>query len=80
MEAVIRKWGNSSALRLPASAIKQAEFRLDQKVEISVTRGRMVIVPADKVEFDLDELIEGIRADNTHAELGFGSPVGKETL
>ena len=39
MEAVIRKWGNSPALRLPVSAIKEAAFSLEQKVNIIVTRG-----------------------------------------
>lgn len=80
MEAVIRKWGNSSAVRLPASALKEAGFSPDQKVSITVTRGRIVIVACDKVEFALDDLLAGITAANLHGELGFGGPVGKESL
>ena len=30
MEAVIRKWGNSPALRLPSAALKQAGYTLEQ--------------------------------------------------
>ena len=41
MEAVIRKWGNSPALRLPVSAIREAAFSLEQKVNLTITRGRM---------------------------------------
>jgi len=80
MEGVIRKWGNSPALRLPMSAIKEAAFSLEQKVTITVTRGRIVIEPCNRVEYDLDELLGGITANNAHAELSFGMPVGQEAL
>jgi antitoxin MazE len=80
MEAVIRKWGNSPALRLPVSAIREAAFSLEQKVNISVTRGRIVIEPCDRVEYKLDELLAGITARNSHAEVSFGKPAGKEAL
>ncbi len=80
MEAVIRKWGNSPALRLPVSALKEAEFGLEQKVNLVVTRGRIVIEPSGRVEYELDELLGGISADNAHAELSFGKPVGQEAL
>ena len=80
MEAVIRKWGNSLALRLPVAVIKEADFNLEQKVNISVTRGRIVIEPLDTVEYDLEQLLSGITAKNAHSEVSFGSPVGQETL
>lgn len=80
MEAVIRKWGNSPALRLPTSALKEAAFSLEQKVNIIVTRGRIVIEPSSRVEYDLDALLAGITADNAHTEVSFGTPVGQEAL
>ncbi|MGB5102013.1 MAG: PbsX family transcriptional regulator [Steroidobacteraceae bacterium] len=80
MESVIRKWGNSPALRLPVSVLKAAGYRLEQKVEIVVTRGRIVIQPSARVEYDLDELVGGITAANSHGEASFGRPVGKESL
>ena len=80
MEAVIRKWGNSPALRLPVSAIKEAAFSLEQKVNLTVTRGRIVIEPSNKVEYDLGELVGGITARNSHPEVSFGKPAGKEAL
>lgn len=80
MEAVIRKWGNSPAVRLPASAIKEAAFSLEQKVNLTVTRGRIVIEPSSRIEYNLNKLIGGITAGNLHAEVSFGKPVGKEAL
>jgi antitoxin MazE len=80
MESVIRKWGNSPALRLPTAVLKAAGYRLEQKVQVTVSRGRIIIQPSDRVEYDLDALVEGISADNVHEEVGFGKPVGREAL
>jgi antitoxin MazE len=80
MQAVIRKWGNSPALRLPALALKEAALSLEQKVTISVSRGRIVIEPSEHVEYSLDDLLAEITPENAHAEVSFGKPVGKEAL
>jgi antitoxin MazE len=77
---VIRKWGNSPALRLPKAAMDEAAFSIEQKVVLTVTPGRIVIEPSDRVEYDLDELVEGITAKNSHGEVGYGKPVGNEAL
>ena len=80
MEAVIRKWGNSPALRLPSAALKEAGYQLEQKVNLIVSRGRIIIQPSEKVEYDLDALVAGITVGNTHSEFSFGKPVGKEVF
>jgi antitoxin MazE len=80
MQAVIRKWGNSPAVRLPLAVMKEANFSVEQKVTIVVTRGRIVIEPSEVVEYALDDLLEGINSKNVHAEVSVGRPVGKEAL
>ncbi len=80
MGAVIRRWGNSPAVRLPVAAIKDAALSVGQKVSLTVTRGRIVIEPSSKIEYDLEELVDGITARSLHAEVGSGKPVGKESL
>ena len=80
MQAVIRKWGNSPALRLPSAVLKEAGYEIEQKVELHVTRGRIVIQPLEKLEYDLDVLVMGMNAKNKHDEASFGAPVGKEAL
>ena len=80
MDAVIRKWGNSPALRLPSAVLKEAGYSLEQRVELIVSEGRIIIQPSTKVEYDLDELINGIDARNAHSEFSFGSSVGNEAL
>ena len=80
METVIRKWGDSAAVRLPSSAMKSAAFDMAQPVRITATNGRSVIEPVTQVEFRLEDLLAGVTPDNAHGELDFGAPVGKEAL
>ena len=80
MDAVIRKWGNSPAVRINAAAMRAAAFDLEQRVTIKATKGRIVIEPADRVEFKLDDLLAAITARNRHAAVDFGGPVGNEAL
>ena len=80
MQTVIRKWGNSPAIRIPASLMNAGQFELEQQVKITAEDGRIIIEPLHKIEYSLDELLAGITAENAHPEASFGSPMGKETL
>jgi antitoxin MazE len=80
METVIKKWGNSPALRLNASVMKSAQLNIDQQVSVKVQKGQIVIEPVAKREYPLEELLGGITAKNLHSEVDFGGPVGKELL
>ena len=79
MRASIKRWGNSAALRLPASVLQQANFSSEQEVEFQVVKGRITIVPASVDEFDLEYLLEGLSTE-THAKADFGKPAGKEAF
>lgn len=80
METIIRKWGNSHALRLPSAVMKSAHFDLEQHVIITATKGRIVIEPASQPEYKLEDLLAAMTDDNVHNALGFGGPVGQEAL
>jgi antitoxin MazE len=80
MDAVIRKWGNSPALRLTTAVLKEAGLQLEERVDLVVSKGQVIITAIDKVEYDLESLVSGINAKNTHDEVSFGAPVGKEAL
>ena len=80
MDAVIRKWGNSPALRLTTAVLKEAGLQLEERVDLRVSKGQVIITAIDKVEYDLDMLVDGINARNTSGEISFGAPVGKEAL
>lgn len=78
MDTVIRKWGNSPAVRLPKHAVREAGLSLEQRVNLTVTKGRIVIEPVSSIEYDLDSLVEDITPKNSHGETDFGPSVGKE--
>lgn len=74
----IRKWGNSAAVRLPASALAAAGIAVDDPVEVREEDGRIVIERVRKQEVTLEWLIAGITPENRHEEIDFGPPVGRE--
>jgi len=78
MRAVVKKWGNSAAVRIPAAILRAAELHLDEPVDVREESGRIVIGPVRRREYDLAELLKGITRANLHAEVDFGRPVGKE--
>jgi len=78
VKAVVRKWGNSASVRIPAAIMAAARLRLDQPVEIREEQGRVVIEPIRSAEYDLAELVAGITGKNRHEPVKMGAPVGKE--
>ena len=80
MEGVIRKWGNSPAVRLNSAAMRLASFAIEQRVTIKASKGRIVIEPADKFDFKLEDLVAGITRNNRHGAVDFGEPAGLEAL
>lgn len=80
MEAVIRKWGNSPAVRINAAAMKSADFGVGQRVTVRASRGRIVIEPAERLELKLEDLVGAITRGNLHDAVDFGAPVGREAL
>ncbi|MFB4687602.1 AbrB/MazE/SpoVT family DNA-binding domain-containing protein [Enterobacter hormaechei subsp. hoffmannii] len=79
-QVIVKKWGNSPSVRLPAAIVRQASLSVDDVVELVVEDGRIVIMPVKTKEYSLDVLMSGITDDNLHSEISFGEPVGKELL
>lgn len=79
MNHYVRKWGNSAAVRLPASALAAAGLKPDDPVEVREENGRIVIEAVRKKTPDIEALIAAITPENRHEETDWGPPVGKET-
>jgi antitoxin MazE len=80
MRTVVKKWGNSASVRIPAAVMQAAHLDLDEAVDVREESGRIVIEPAQRKEYDLAELVKQVTVENLHDEADFGRPVGKETL
>jgi len=78
MKAVVKKWGNSASVRIPAAVLQAANLRLDDSVDVREEAGRIVIEPVPHREYTLSELLKGITPQNLREEVDFGRPVGKE--
>lgn len=73
MRGVIRKWGNSAAIRLPSSMLKTLRVGVDDLMEMRVERNSLVLEPVRNQEYTLNQLVGGIKTANTHEEIDFGS-------
>jgi antitoxin MazE len=75
---MVKKWGNSASVRIPAAVMKAAHLDLDDAVDVREESGRVVIEPVQHKEYDLDDLVRRITPGNLHEELDFGGSVGNE--
>ena len=78
MRLQVKKWGNSAAVRIPASIMAAARLEIDQTVDIREDDGRIVIEPVRTPVYTLEELLEGMDPDTLPELIDFGPPVGKE--
>ena len=78
MRVIVKKWGNSASVRIPAPVMAAARISLDQSVEVREEEGRIVIEPVREARYDLAALVDGITDDNRHDSADFGAPRGRE--
>ncbi len=78
MQGVVKKWGNSAAVRIPASVLEAAHVHLDQPVDVREEQGRIVIEPIRPVSYDLAALVAGITDENRHQAIEIDTPIGQE--
>ncbi len=78
MRGVVKKWGNSAAVRIPAAVLEAAKVGLDQPVDLHVEGGRIVIEPLRPVRYNIADLVAGITDDNRHAPVDMGNAVGQD--
>ncbi len=82
MNAVIKKWGNSLALRIPKSYAKEIKLEEGAAVDIKIEKDKIIILPKRKKDkkYKLKELVSQITKDNRYEEIDFGPPVGREVF
>ena len=78
MKSVVKKWGNSAAVRIPTAIMQATHLGLDDAVDVREEGGRIIIEPVQERSYELKTLLEGITAKNLHTAVDFGAPMGKE--
>jgi antitoxin MazE len=80
MRGIVKKWGNSAAVRIPGGVLHAAGLHLDEVVDVREQDGQIVITPVRDDKSDLAVLVEAINAENLHGEVDFGVRTGNELL
>jgi antitoxin MazE len=78
MRMIVKKWGNSAAVRIPASIMAAASLDLDQTVDVREEGGRIVIEPIKVDPYELTALLEQMDPETFPEEVEFGPPEGRE--
>ncbi len=78
MKSVVKKWGNSAAVSIPAAIMEAIPLELDEPVDVREEAGRNVTEPVRNKAYDINVLFNRITRENLHKAVDFGSAVGKE--
>ena len=78
MRVVVKKWGNSAAVRIPATVLNAAGVKLDQPVDVREEGGSIVIEPVRSQVISLDAMIADITDANRHGVVDMQGAVGRE--
>ncbi|MBT9317807.1 AbrB/MazE/SpoVT family DNA-binding domain-containing protein [Leptothoe spongobia] len=78
MVAMVAKWGNSLALRIPQYIVKEIQITEGTEVELVVLDGNLVVKPKPRKRYSLEELVAGITPENLHSEVESGVSMGNE--
>lgn len=76
----IQKWGNSQGLRLSKTLLSDVDIAVGDSVDVAVHKGVLVVTPVRRVRggHDLRALVRRIPKGYTHADVDWGTPVGRE--
>ena len=85
MKGTVKKWGNSAAVRIPASVLEAAHVDLEQVVDMREEAGRIIIEPVrTRPRHTLEELVAQChpkkRRSREEREWLDAPPVGREAL
>ncbi|MFU2077923.1 AbrB/MazE/SpoVT family DNA-binding domain-containing protein [Avibacterium endocarditidis] len=77
MNLMIKKWGNSVGIRIPAPILAELKLQVDHLVDMQVENGKIIIEPVLE-QPSLERLLSKIDISNLHQEIDFGESKGRE--
>jgi antitoxin MazE len=77
MTTTVQKWGNSLGLRIPKNIADSIGLSVGGNVSVSLKNGAIIVELKSKI-LDLKKAMKNYKPEDYHAELDWGSPVGKE--
>ncbi|MHB8405678.1 MAG: AbrB/MazE/SpoVT family DNA-binding domain-containing protein [Gammaproteobacteria bacterium] len=83
MRLTIQKWGNSLAVRIPATVAQEIGVKKGSTVELAAGEDSLffrVVRKHRPAEVTLDDLLARVTPDNRHALVDIGPAVGREVV
>jgi len=74
----IKRWGNNLGVRLPAAVAREANIHADQRVQVSVEDGRVVITPVVAAPLTLEQRLARFDPARHGGEVMTSEAVGAE--
>ena len=78
MNATVRRWGNSLALRVPKAVANGNGLREGSVVDLVVRKNHLTVRPSRRPKYTLDVLLAGVSQENLHESVATGPAVGRE--
>ena len=75
--AILKKWGNSIAVRLPSAVVKSGHLVPGSQVQIHITAHGLQAGKSAS-HGGIEALCAAITPENIHLQTEWGKPVGKE--
>ena len=77
-ETQLAKWGNSLAVRIPRTIVKEAGWAEGDQVSFDVAKDGSIVLRSRYRKYSLDQFVAGIKPANPHSETDWGPRRGKE--
>lgn len=76
MRTVVKKWGNSLAIRIPKVISEELRIQYDTEVEMIAKNGSLILSP--RPSYLLKDLLAQVSQENLHEEIDTGDRTGRE--
>lgn len=77
MNTQVGKWGNSLAVRIPATYVKELQLKDGMELEVTRLDDGLLLRPRQH-SYTLAELLDQVTPENLHGETDWGAAVGGE--
>jgi antitoxin MazE len=78
MQAQVKAWGNSQGIRIPKEVLQEADFSVDDVLDVKVSNGMITLVKPFRHRTLEERATEYGGKLDVDGEFDWGEPVGRE--
>lgn len=80
MQVLLEQSEDRLILSIPKSLVSLSPIQPGSLVELSLVDDKIVLAPARRSKYDIDELMDQVTDENLPEKIDFGPPAGRELL